>query len=114
MPRVLLITVVFALMAIPLLLFTAGRVQVSLHVHTAILQGCTAYSIASIGFLHLPHWCTCVVSVAFASPGNKTNPKEPVKTFYPEKEGCLYCEDEHVRFRRIMSSNMCTICCIRD
>lgn len=28
-PRVLLITVVFALMAIPLLLFTAGRVQVS-------------------------------------------------------------------------------------
>ena len=28
-PRVLLITVVLALMAIPLLLFTAGRVQVS-------------------------------------------------------------------------------------
>lgn len=28
-PRVVLITVVFALMAIPLLLFTAGRVQVS-------------------------------------------------------------------------------------
>ena len=32
-PRVLLITVVFALMAIPLLLFTAGRVQV----HTSFL-----------------------------------------------------------------------------
>lgn len=47
-------------------------------------------------------------------PWQQTNPKEPVKTFYPEKEGCLYCENEHVRFRRIMSSNMCTICCIRD
>ena len=51
-PRVLLITVVFALMAIPLLLFTAGRVQVYTpcspekdYVHKSLTPGSLAMQI---------------------------------------------------------------------